>query len=97
MIARVTRYQVASGKIDEDIKAFKDGVIPAVKLQKGYLSSYLLTDRKTGKCISLAFWESEEDVIADEKSGQYQRRVDIGKDHFIDPPVRELYEVAIQD
>jgi heme-degrading monooxygenase HmoA len=97
MIARITRYQVASDKLDEDIKAFKESVIPAAKLQKGFRSGYLLVDRKTGKCISLAFWDSEGDAISDEKSGKYQRRVDIGKSHFIAPPVRELYEVAIQE
>jgi heme-degrading monooxygenase HmoA len=96
MIARVTSYQVSLDKLDEDVKAFRESVIPAAKLQKGYRSGYLLTDRKTGKCVSIGFWDSEEDAIADEKSGQYQRRVDIGKNHFMAPPVRELYEVVVQ-
>ena len=97
MIARVTRYQVNVDKIDESIKAFKESVIPAVKQQKGYRSGYLLTDRKTGKCITIAFWDSEKDAIADEQSGHYQKRVDTGKDRFISPPVREIYEVVAQD
>ena len=97
MIARVTRFEVDVDQVEESIRAFKESVIPAVKLQKGYRSGYLLTDRKTGKCISIAFWDSEKDAIADEQSGQYQKRVDIGKDRHIAPPVRELYEVAIQD
>ncbi len=97
MIARVTRFQVNVDKVDESIKAFKESVIPAVKLQKGYRSGYLLTDRKTGKCISIAFWDSEKDAVADEQSGQYQERVDIGKNQHTAPPIHELYEVAIQD
>jgi len=97
MIARVTRFQVNVDKVDESIKAFKEGVIPAVKLQKGYRSGYLLTDRKTGKCISIAFWDSEKDAIDDEQSGHYQKRVDIGKNRHTAPPVRELYDVAIQN
>ena len=68
-----------------------------MKLQKGYRSGYLLTDRKTGKCISIAFWDSEEAAIADEQSGHYQQRRDIGKHLFTAPPVRELYEVVAQD
>ena len=95
MIARVTRIQVASDKVDETIKSFKEGVIPAAKLQKGFRSAYLLTDRKTGKCISIAFWDSEKNAIADEQSGQYQRRVDMVKNLYTAPPVRELYEVAV--
>jgi len=97
MIARVTRFEVNADKVEESIKAFEESVIPAVKMQKGYRSGYLLTDRKTGKCISIAFWDSEKDAIADEQSGQYQKRVDIGKHRHKAPPIRELYEVAVQD
>ena len=97
MIARVTRFQVNVDKLDETRKAFEEGVIPAVKLRKGYQSGYLLTDRKTGKCVSIAFWDSEEDAITDEQSGHYQERVDMGRHLFTVPPVRELYEVVVQD
>ena len=97
MIARVTRFQVNVDKLDETRKSFEESVIPAVKLQKGYRSGYLLTDRKTGKCLSIAFWDSEEDAIADEQSGHFQERVNMGKEFFTAPPIRELYEVAIKD
>ena len=97
MIARVGRFQVNVDKLDEVKKAFKEGVIPAVKLQKGYRSGYLLTDHKTGNCISIALWDSEEDAIADEQSGHFQERVNMGKEFFIAPPIRELYEVALKD
>ena len=96
MIARVTRFDVNADKVEESIKAFEESVIPAVKMQKGYWSGYLLTDRKTGKCISIAFWDSEEDAIADEQSGHFQERVDKGKHLFTAQPVRELYEVVVQ-
>lgn len=95
MIARVGRFQVNIDKLEEVKKAFEEGVIPTVKLQKGYRSGYLLTDRKTGKCISIALWDSEDDAIADEQSGHFQERVNMGKEFFTVPPVRELYEVAL--
>jgi heme-degrading monooxygenase HmoA len=97
MIARVTTCQTTSDKLDEVVRSFKENVIPEAKLQKGYRSGYLLTDRKTGKVISIGFWDSEKNAIADEQSGQYQRRVDTGKNLFTAPPVRELYEVSLQD
>lgn len=97
MIARVAKFQVAQDKLDKNIQAFKESVIPAAKLQKGYRSGYLLADRKTGNCISIAFWDSEEDAIADEESGQYQKRVDVGKKYYAVPPVSEIYELAFQD
>ena len=90
------RFQVNVDKLDEVKKAFKEGVISAVKLQKGYRSGYLLTDRKTGNCISIALWDSEEDAIADEQSGHFQERVNMGKEFFIAPPVRKLYKVALK-
>ena len=95
MIARVNTFQVASDKVDETIKSFKEDVFPAVKLQKGYRSGYLLTDRKTGKCISIGFWDGEKDAVADEQSGAYQKRVDTGKNLYTALPVRELYDVTV--
>lgn len=53
MIARVGRFQVSVDKMAETIKVFKEGVVPAVKLQKVYRSGYLLADHKTGKCRQL--------------------------------------------
>ena len=94
MIARVVRFQVNVDKLDEVKKSFEKDVFPAVKLQKGYRSGYLLTDRKTGNCISIAFWDTEHDVLVDEQSGHFQERVNMGKEFFVAPPVRELYEVA---
>jgi heme-degrading monooxygenase HmoA len=83
--------------VSVSIKAFNESVIPAGKQQKGYRSGYLLTERKTGKCVTIAFRDSEKDAIAGEQSGHYQKHVDTGKDRFISPPVRKIYEVVAQD
>jgi heme-degrading monooxygenase HmoA len=79
------------------VKLFSESVVPEAKAQKGYLGVLLLTDRTTGKAISIAIWESEEDAIANEKSGYYQEQVDKFKDYFTAPPVREGYEVSVKD
>ncbi len=96
MFARVTMVQVDLNKFDETIGIFRDSVIPAAKSQKGYQSAYLLTDRKTGKGISITLWGSEEDANANEQSGYYQEQLGKFKDSFTAPPVREGYEVSIQ-
>ena len=96
MIGRVTTCQTTLDKLDEVIKSFKEGDIPAAKLQQGFRGCYLLTDHKTGKFISISFWDSEKDIIADEQSGQYQRRVDLRKHLYTTPPIRALYEVSAQ-
>ncbi len=96
MFARLTIVQVKIDKLDETIKIFEDSVVPAAKSQKGSRGAYLLTDRKTGKGISISLWDSEEDAIANEQSGYYQEQVGRFKDFFTAPPTQEGYEVSIQ-
>ena len=97
MIARVGRFQVKLDKLDEFKNNFEKGVFPAVKQQKGYRSGYLLTDRKTGNCISIGPCDTEHDALADEQSGHFQKRLSVGRGFVVAPPVRELYEVALKD
>jgi len=97
MYARLTIVQVKVDKLDETVKIFNEGVIPAAKSQKGYRGAYLLTERNTGKGISISLWDSEEDAIANEQSGYYQEQVGKFKDVFTAPPIREGYEVSLQD
>jgi len=96
MFARLTIVQIKSDKLDETIKIYEKSVIPAAKSQKGWRGNYLLTDRKTGKGISIALWDSEDDAIANEQSGYYQEQLNKFKDFFTAPPVREGYEVSLQ-
>ena len=95
--ARVTITQSKIESFDEMVKLYSESVVPAAKSQKGYLGILLLTNRETGKGMSIAIWESEEDAIANEKSGYYQEQVAKFKDYFTAPPVREGYEVSIKD
>jgi heme-degrading monooxygenase HmoA len=97
MFARLTVVQVSLDKLDETIKIYEENVIPAAKSQKGYRGAYLLSDRKTGKGVSITIWDNEEDAIANEQTGYYQEQVGRFKEFFTAPPVREGYEVSIQD
>jgi heme-degrading monooxygenase HmoA len=96
MFARLTIVQVKLDKLDETIKIFEDGVVPAAKSQKGFQGVYLLTDSKTGKGITCSLWDSEEDAVANEQSGYYQEQVGRFKDFFTGPPVQEGYDVSVQ-
>ncbi len=95
--ARVTISQSKVESFDEMVKLYAESVVPAAKAQKGYLGVLLLTDRTTGKGISISIWESEEDCIANEKSGYYQEQVAKFIDFFTAWPVREGYEVSVKD
>ena len=96
MYARLTIVQLKPDFLDETVKLYEDGVIPAAKSQKGFRGAYLLSDSKSGKGISITLWDSEEEAIANEKSGYYQDQVNKFKEYFTAPPVREGYEVSVQ-
>jgi heme-degrading monooxygenase HmoA len=96
MYARVTIGQFLPAKADEGIGIYRDSVVPAAKQQKGFKGIYVLTDRKTGKGLTIALWETEADMTAGETSGYYQQQVAKFKDLFSAPPVREAYEVTVQ-
>ncbi len=96
MLARVVTIQLKSNTLDEATKFYKENMIPAAKSQKGYRNGYLLTDRETGKGISVAFWDSKEDVIASEESGWWQGQIDKFKGFLAAPVTREIYEVSAQ-
>ena len=96
MFARLTIVQVNIDKLDETTKLYKESVVPAAKSQKGYRGIYMLTDNKTGKGISISLCETEEDAIANETSGYYQKQIEKFKDFFTAPPVQEGYVVSVQ-
>jgi heme-degrading monooxygenase HmoA len=96
MFARLTIVQANIDKLDETVKIFKESVAPTAKSQKGFYGAYLLTDRKTGKGISISLWNSEQDAVANEQSGYYQEQLNKFKGFFTAPPVHEGYEVSLQ-
>jgi heme-degrading monooxygenase HmoA len=95
--ARVTLTQSKIESYDEVVKLYAESVVPAAKSQKGYRGILLLSNRETGKGISITFWDSEENAIANEQSGYYQEQVAKFKDYFTAPPVKEGYEVTVKD
>lgn len=96
MFARQTRLEVRLDRIDFTIDIFENSVVPAAKSQKGYLGADLLIDRKSGKAISITYWESEEDAIANEKNLYYQEQLIKILDSVTEPIIREMYEVIIK-
>jgi heme-degrading monooxygenase HmoA len=96
MYARVSIAQSKPGKTDEVIRIQRESVLPAAKQQKGFKGLYLLTDRKNNKGITITLRETEADMTAGEASGFYQQQVAKFKDVLSVPPVREDYEVSIQ-
>ncbi len=97
MFARSTTALIKEGKIDEATKFYCENIIPLAKLQKGFLNAYILVDRKRTKGVSITFWDSEEDAIANERNGYYVTQVTKFMEYFATAPVAEGYEVTVPD
>jgi len=97
MYARVTMLALKKGKAEEAIRIYETSVLPAAKAQKGYGGSYVLADWKADKGIVVTFWESEKDAAANEQNRYYQEQLIKVMHLFADPPIREGYEVAVEN
>ncbi len=95
MFARVITMQLKSDKLDEAAKNYKE-IGTAAKAIKGFNSNYLLIDRETGKAVSVAFWDSKQEIIDDEESGRQKDRIEGFKVFIAEPFTREIYEVSAQ-
>jgi heme-degrading monooxygenase HmoA len=56
-----------------------------------------MVDRNTGNTVIITLWESEKDAVENEKSLYYQEQVAKFITFYKKPPIREGYEVVIQD
>ena len=95
MYARLVTTYVRKGKLDEALKLFEESVIPEGKAQEGYFGIYLLTNKETGKIVSITLWDTKEDARANEESGYFQRQVEKFNDVVTETPVKEEYDVSI--
>ena len=95
MFTRVITMQLKSDKLDEAAKMYKE-IGTAAKGIKGFNSNYLLIDRETCKAVSVAFWDSKQEIIDDEESGRQKDRLEGFKVFLEGPFTREIYEVAAQ-
>jgi heme-degrading monooxygenase HmoA len=96
MYARITSAQIALDKIDRFKKIYEESVVPAARKQKGFKGICLMVDPKTGEGISMTFWESEQDALANEKNLYYQRQVAKFIPFYKRQPIREGFEVLFE-
>jgi len=97
MFARVTSARIYADKIEQFKKIFEENVVPAAKKQKGFKGICLMFDRKTGEGLSIGYWDTEEDALANEKNLFYQQQVARFLPFYTRDPFREGYEVLVQE
>ena len=75
MRARVVTLRVREGKLDEVVRVIREGVVPDVATQPGFLYFVLTSDRETGKAVGTSYWDTEAQMLAGESSGYFQKQV----------------------
>jgi len=96
MFARAVNIQFQSGKVDEASRIVQEAIVPVLKERKGFKGQLLLTQRDTGKAISLNLWETEADLTAFEASPLYRELMGKLAGVLAGPPAGERYEVSVQ-
>lgn len=94
MYARVSRYEVPTDRIDEDVAGAAD-TQAKVSSWPGSMGLYYLVDRETGRTMSITLWETEEDMRRSEDlaSGVREETSSAVGAHLF---TVERYEVATQ-
>jgi heme-degrading monooxygenase HmoA len=91
--ARVSEYRGSPSKIDDGIQAAK-GSESALKQMQGFHQVFLFADRKTGRCMTMSFWDSE-DTLNRSLSGVNPIREGIARSlGSTEKPTFEVYELA---
>jgi hypothetical protein len=95
MHARVITAPVRPGKLDEAIQVFRDSVLPAAGQQAEAKQVIVLADRDASQCLVVALWESEEALVASDRSGYFAQQLAKFIGLFSAPPRTDTYEVAV--
>jgi heme-degrading monooxygenase HmoA len=91
----MTIIQVKPEKIDDAVGIYRKSVLPEAKKQKGYRGACLLVDPKSGKFVSVTFWRTEKDAIANEENLYYQEQLVKFLSILAGQMIREGYEVRV--
>ena len=68
MYARVTTLECPPERTDEAARHVREQVVPQLQQMDGFKGFVALGDRRSGKLLGVAFWESEEVLRATEEA-----------------------------
>jgi heme-degrading monooxygenase HmoA len=96
MLARVSKFEGSSEKLDELVELFEQELLPNFEAQPGFKGVTFLVDRENGRALGTTFWESEADLRASEEMAHQQRQRAAGAITSEIEPTREVYQVAVR-
>jgi heme-degrading monooxygenase HmoA len=96
MFARVTIGEGKPQQLEAAVRNFRENVVPAAKKMAGFKGSYFMVDRKSGKILGVALWDTKENL---EAGAEVAARLGAGIGQaagMTKLPAVEIYEVAVQ-
>jgi heme-degrading monooxygenase HmoA len=91
-------FEGSSNEIDEAIGLAREQLLPLERQMSGFLGWILLTDKESGKLVSLTLWESEELMGVSDESARMLARFAAqslgGKRRATEPFDVALFEVG---
>lgn len=78
MWVRMSTFQGSADQTDDEIeeslKALRENILPTARQMAGFQGVMSLSDRSSGKGMTLTFWESEEAMKASEEAANQLRQ-----------------------
>ena len=96
MYARVTFDPIQPSNMDKAIQVEQGSILRAAKTEKGFKGLYFLTNRDTGKGMTISLWDTEADMTTAEGDGYYRDQIAKLVPLASGPTVKEHYEVSVQ-
>jgi hypothetical protein len=96
MFARVVTFQGKPDKVDDGIRYMKEQVNPNIAKMAGSKGAYTLVDRKSGKVMVIALWETEKNLTDSLPTTAGLRANGAKTLGDPNPPTVEHFEVALK-
>ncbi len=95
MHARVMNFQVQDGKMEEFLEVIRESVEPILHHLEGFQAGFVFTNQENNSAMSVSIWETEEQMLANERSPIYVERISRMTARICDAPTPIHYEAPI--
>jgi hypothetical protein len=97
MFARVSQFAVSPEHLERGHRAVEDHVIPALKVQVGYVGGLLLGNPESGKMLTVTLWENEQAMHATDEAAYWFRAfgADAAEGTVTDVETYEVYRARL--
>ncbi len=96
IFARVSTILGKPECIEEGIRNYQEQMIPSAKKMTGFKQALFMVDRKTGKMLSITFWDTQKNLQESASAADKLRAQGVQHSGTVQPPIVEIFEVVAQ-